>query len=126
VPHQLTQYDYELPDIEAWISGDSRTLAFQVVDADGDGVDISGASVSWAMYRRAYEDDPANAVLTGSDSGVELVTDNRVNSAEGDWEVRINPSATEADIYGQYFHRPSVEQSDGSRASWRGRIVLTA
>lgn len=125
MPHQLSQYVFELPDVEDWLSGDDRVLAFQVVDADGNGVNIDAATVSWALHDRPYHDDPADAVLTGSDSGVELVTDSRVDTGVGEWEVRIDGDAT-SEEWGEYWHRPSVEQTDGSEASWRGRIVLTA
>ena len=123
--HELTQYLAELPAIEEWYSGDDRALSFQVVDADGDGVDITNATVAWELYERPYNDDPNNAVLTGSDSGVELVTDSRVDSSIGQWEVRVDGEATD-DLWGRYHHRPRVEQSDGTEASWRGLVVLTA
>lgn len=125
MPHELTQYVAELPTVEDWISGDDRTLAFQVVDANGDAVDISNATVEWELYVRAYEDDPANAVVTGSDSGVELVTDNRVDTSNGEWEVRIDGSVT-ADEWGEYHQRALVTQSDGTTATWRGRVVIGA
>ena len=123
--HELSQYAFALPTVDEWLSGDDRALVFQVVDAEGNPVDISNATVAWALYTRPYTNDPADAVLTGDDSGVELVTDSRVDSANGEWEVRVDGAATD-DIYGEYWHRPSVEQADGSEASWRGRVVLTA
>lgn len=124
-PHQLSQYVSDLPAVEDWISGDDRALVFQVVDSDGNPVDITGATVAWALYERPYQDDPAEAVLTGSDSGVELVTDSRVDLTEGVWEVRVDGAAT-AEEWGAYHHRPSVEQTDGSTASWRGPVTITA
>jgi hypothetical protein len=124
--HDLTMFDYSLPDIDDWLSGDSRTLAFTVVDADGNAVDISAATVSWTLHNRAYQDASDSTVLSGSDSGVELVTDSRVDTANGEWEVRVSDDATTDDIYGEYFHRPVVEQADGSVAAWRGRIVISA
>jgi hypothetical protein len=125
MPHQLSQYAFELPDIDEWLSGDDRTLQFVVTDGDGDPVDISGGTVSWGLWDRAYQDDPADAVLTGDDSGVEIVTDSRVDTTAGEFEVRIDGGAT-ADLYGDYHHRPAVEQTDGSRASWRGEATITA
>jgi hypothetical protein len=123
--HELSQYVSELPTVEDWLSGDDRALVFEVVDSTGDPVDISGASVAWALYEREYNDDPTNAVLTGDDSGVELVTDSRVDITAGEWEVRIDGAAT-SDEWGQYWHRPSVEQSDGSTATWRGEVIIEA
>ncbi|MFW5964381.1 MAG: hypothetical protein ACOCQM_05900 [Natronomonas sp.] len=126
MPHDLSTHVYELPPVEEWISGDNRVLQFTVVDGVGDPVDISDAEMSWALYERAYQDDPDDAVLSDSDSGVEVVTDSRVDTEEGEWEVRIDADATADDIWGEYWHRPSVEQVDDSRASWRGRVVVTA
>jgi len=123
--HELSQYAFELPAVDDWLSGDDRILAFQVVDDNGNPVDISNATVEWSLYARAYQDDPADAVLTGSDSGVELVTDSRVDSANGGWEVRVDGEAT-TDLWGKYWHRPAVEQSDGTRAAWLGEVLLTA
>ena len=123
--HETSIYDFELPDIDERLSGDDLELAFRVTDADGNGVDISDATVSWGMWERPYEDDSADAILSDADSGVETVTDSRVDTQNGEWEVRIDGEATD-DIWGEYWHRPRVEQSDGTEASWRGRIELTA
>lgn len=123
--HDLSIYDFELPDVSEWLAGDDRTLAFQVVDGDGSGVDISNATVTWSLFGREYQDDPADAILTESDSSVEVVTDNRVDTSVGEFEVRIDGEATEAE-YGVYYQRPVVNQSDGTNASWRGEIVITA
>ncbi len=115
---------FELETIEDFFAGDSRQLSFQVVDSAGNAVDITGATVEWALYEREYMDDPADAILTGDDASVELVTDNRVDSENGQWEVRLDPAATE-DMWGEYYHRPVVTDQEGNRASWRGEIVLT-
>lgn len=123
--HELSQHVAELPEVDDWLAGDDRVLAFRVVDSDGDGVDITNATVEWSLFERAYQTDAADAVLSGQDSGVEIVTDSRVNSSEGEFEVRIDGDAT-ADLWGSFTHRPVVEQSDGSRASWKGDVTITA
>ncbi len=123
--HELSMHVAELPDVDDWLSGDSRELAYQVVHANGDPIDISDASVSWALYRREYEDQPSDAVLSESDSGVEVITDSRVDSANGEFKVRVSASATEG-LHGELYHRPEVEQQDGTTASWRGRVVIEA
>lgn len=122
--HELTHSDFTLPEIDSVFAGDSRQLSFRVVDENGDGVDITGATVEWSLFNRSYQDDPADAVLTDGDASVELVTDNRVDSENGEWEVRLSPEATEGN-WGSFYHRPVVTDADGNRASWRGEIVLT-
>lgn len=119
----LSIHDYDLPTIEDYLAGDSRTLAFEVVNADGDAVDITDADVTWALYARAYQD--SDPLLDGDDGGVEIVTDDRVDTEAGEFEVRLDPEATE-DHWGSFWHRPEVEQANGSTASWRGKLVLTA
>jgi hypothetical protein len=123
--HELSTYAFELPSIDEWFAGDDRTLAFTVTDADGNAIDISNATVEWGLFEREYQDDAADAVLSGSDSGVELVTDNRVDSEAGEFEVRVSGEATE-DLWGEFYHRPAVEQSDGTRSEWRGEATVTA
>ena len=123
--HDLDLHRFGLPEISEFFAGDDRALAFRVVDGDGNGVDISGATVEWALFRRQYEKRPASTpVLSGSDEGVELVTDDRVDTESGQWEVRLDDSASDG-LVGEYWHRPRVIQSDESTASWRGRIILT-
>jgi len=123
--HDVSLYDFELPDITEWLAGDDRALAFKVTDGTGTGVDISDATVTWALFGREYQTDAADAVIDESDGGVEIVTDNRVDTSAGEFEVRIDGEATD-DEWGEYWHRPVVEQSDGTEASWVGRVVLTA
>lgn len=125
MPHELSQHRFELPEITDWFAGDDRTVAFVVVDGNGDTVDISTATVSWSLFEKPYQTDAADAVLDGSDSGVELVTGSRVDTSAGEWEVRIDSDAT-SDLWGEYFMRPEVEDSDGGTAKWRGRVVLSA
>jgi len=124
--HEVSIYDFELPEIEDWLAGDDRTLAFQVVDGDGNAVDISTATVSFGLFDREYEDDAADAVVSDGDSSVEVVTDSRVDTVDGEFVVHIDGEATEDDIYGEYYQRAVVEQSDGTLASWRGRVIITA
>jgi len=123
--HETSLYDFELPDVEDWLAGDDRELAFRVTDADGTGVDISAAAVTWALYNRAYQSDPADAVVTEADSGVEVVTDDRVDTSVGEFEVRIDGEVTDP-LWGEFHHRPVVEQTDRSRASWLGEVEITA
>jgi len=123
--HDLSLYAFELPTVEEWLAGDDRVLAFQVTDDSETPVDISNASVSWGLWTRPYQDTDADAVLTDADSGVEVVTDNRVDTTNGEFQVRVDGEATD-DEYGAYWQRPLVEQPDGTEASWRGKIILTA
>lgn len=123
--HEVSVYDFELPTIDDWLAGDDRTLAFTVTDGDGNSVDIQDATVYWEVFERPYQTDSANTVLDGGDSDVEIVTDSRVDSSKGEFEVRVDGEATD-DIWGAYWHRPRVEEEDGSEVRWRGKIILAA
>lgn len=112
---------FELPEITDWFAGDSRILTF-TVERDGTLVDLTNATITWGLWEKAYQEETADAVLTGDSSGVEIVTDSRVDIANGEFEVRLDPEATE-DVWGEYWHRPEVTQA-GTTASWRGRILL--
>lgn len=122
--HSLDPSDFYLPTIDEFIAGDTRVLAF-VVENDGTPMDLTGTTITWALFDREYQDDPADAVIDGGDPDVDVVTDSRVDLTAGEFEVRIGADASEG-LYGQYFHRPKVEQTDGTTASWLGECVITA
>jgi hypothetical protein len=123
--HDLSVSVFDLPDTEQWFAGDSRALEFQVVDGNGDPVPIPGATITWALFERAYQTDPADAVLSDGDAGVTVRTADIVDPEQGEFEVRVTPQATEG-LYGEFYQRPVVEQSDGSTAAWRGSVVVEA
>lgn len=123
--HTLSPTAYILPTVDDFLAGDSRVLAFTVVDGADNPIDISGATVSWELYEREYQDDPADAVLTEADTSVEIVTDNRVDTTDGEFEVRLDAGALDGE-WGRMYQRPKVEQTDGTVASWRGEVVVSA
>lgn len=125
MPHDLSLYDFKLPSIEDWISGDDRTLAFQVTDDQSNGIDVSGATITWLLADREYVDDPADAVLTESDSGVSIDTSGSIDPTVGEFEVVVDGEATD-DKWGRYYHRPRVEAGDGTVSSWLGEAIITA
>ena len=122
MPNELDTTRKELPPIRDALSGDSRQLAFTVVDGDGNSVDISDADVEWSLHTRAYA--ASETVLDGDDASVTIQTDGVIDPEEGEFRVDIDASASET-LYGDYYHRPRIEQADGSVASWLGEIVLT-
>jgi hypothetical protein len=123
--HDLSRSAFRLDAVEEFAAGDSRTLAYQVTDENGNGIDISTADISWRLVGRAYE-DRADAVLDDSDAGVTVTTTaSGVDATIGEFEVQLGPDAT-AGLWGSYTQVPSVEQLDGSTASWVGEVTLTA
>lgn len=125
MPHTASPTDFTLATIDDFLAGDSREIAFQVVDANGNGVPISNATVEWRLFARDYQTGDSDATLTGDDSNVEIVTDNRADTSVGEFEVRLDPAATE-DLYGKFYQRPKVIQSNGDEATWRGELIISA
>lgn len=122
MPH-LDTSRFTLPDIDDWFSGDTRVIQFQVESA-GTPVDLSGAEFEWRLYNVAYESGTADALLTDADTGVEIVSDQRVDIEGGEWEVRVDGDVTD-DMWGEYWQRPVV-RNEGTEAQWRGRVVIEA
>lgn len=87
-------------------AGDSKTLAVQVTDDQGDPVDINGAAIRYAVV-----DGRGGSTVVGpkSDGGAGItVTD----AAGGVFEVYLDPSDTQ-DLLGEYWHEAEYEDGDG-------------
>lgn len=123
--HDISIYEFELPDLDDWFAGDSHQIDFAVVE-DGTAVDITNSTLEWRLFERAYETGDAAAVLTDSDSDVTIIdTAPLADPENGEWSVRLDGTATE-DLYGDYYMRPVVDPQGFSRASWRGEVTVTA
>ena len=110
----------QLDTVEDWLAGDTRELRFSVEDEYGNPVDLSEATITWALFEREYQADPSVALLSQDDDGVSIET----NGSDGAFRVEIDGDAS-TDLYGQYFHRPIVDRDDGV-ASWIGEVIVTA
>ena len=125
MPHSLDPSAFILDDVVDFLAGDSRVLSFTLTDGNGNPVDVSNATIEYRWFEREYQTGDSAAVLTGDDADVEIVTDNRVDTTAGEFEIRLDPSAT-VDLYGDYYQKARVVQEDESEASWVGRINITA
>jgi len=114
-----------LSTIDGFPASDSRTLAFTVVFADGSTRDISSDEIEWYLLDKPYESD-SDAIVDNDSTGIEIVTDNRVDTANGEFEVRVSPDAL-ADEWGSVHQRIRIATAGGETdLSWRGEIILTA
>lgn len=107
--------------VEHWPSGDTRIFPFVVPDEDSDieeeRKNITAADIKWKL------EDPitGDTVLSETDSGVDV---NITNASEGEFEVKVDKSATEnlADTYREIIR---ITDSAGNRSSWAGRVKIS-
>jgi hypothetical protein len=112
-----------LPTIDGFPASDSRVLAFTVLLADGTPRDISDDTVEWYLLDKPYT-DIQSPLVSDSDPGVEVVTDSRVDTTAGEFEVRID-EGTLAGEWGSVYQRVRVDAIGETRQSWTGEVVLT-
>jgi len=112
-----------LATIEGFPNRDSRRLEFTVLLSDGTPKDISEDTPEWYLLGKPYHDD-SEAIIDDSDPGVEIVTDTRIDTAAGEFEVRIDPETLVGE-WGPVTQRVRLSAGGGTTISWRGRIVLT-
>lgn len=120
----LSPDGFRLDPVEDWVTGDSHTFAFTVTLEDGSAKDISNDSLKWALLERAY-DDRSDAIVTESDSGVEIVTSGTVDPTAGEFEVRVDED-TVTDVWGRLSQRVAVDPIDDSQQTWIGEVLLTS
>jgi hypothetical protein len=63
-------------------------------------------------------------VLSGDDSGVEIITDTLVDPTSGEFRVNVSESAT-SEEWGDYWQVVVVDPLDDSLQSWQGKVLLT-
>lgn len=85
-------------------SGEHRVLEIAIVDADGDAVDLTGATVEWRLARSA-RGTPVISKTTVDSGGVEIT-----GAEAGLAEVTLVGADTEA-LEGDYYHEARVVDS---------------
>jgi hypothetical protein len=122
--HEITPSRVTLAPIEAWPTGDSRTLAFTVaVDDQGTPKDLSNDTIRWSLLRKPYA-ERSDAVVTDADAGVTLQTDGVVDPTAGEFRVDVAEDVVTG--WGPRWQRVVVDPPDDSRQSWRGPVTLVA
>lgn len=112
-----------LPTIDGFPASDSRVLAFTVLLDDGTPRDISDDTVEWYVVEKPYT-DIQTAIVDDASAGVEVVTDSRVDTTAGEFEVRID-EGTLAGSWGSVYQRVRVDAPGETRQSWTGEVVLS-
>lgn len=92
-----TDQDFEM------FQGDDKELHVLVTDEDGMPVDLTGATVTWKMYR-SFKDEATVKDIT---SGISIPS-----PLNGIFIVTLLPSDTE-NIFGGFFHEAQVKDIRG-------------
>lgn len=87
------------------VAGDTKTLVVYVKDADGDPVNISGATIKWQAARSHGK---ASVITKSTSSGITIS-----DGPNGIFSVTLNPSDTES-LSGTYAHEAQVTASDST------------
>jgi len=98
---RLISQDFEL------FSGNHKTLHCTVLDEDGNAVDITGATIVWALAN--HENSKSRLITYTSPTNVTIVA-----PLLGTFDVSIQGPATEALKSGEYYHEARVTSSGGS------------
>ena len=85
------------------VQGESKVLAYSVVDADGDAVNVTGATITWELSRSLG----GAAILTKSTTGGDI------DIATSTVEVTIDATDTE-DLEGLYWHELTITDLAGN------------
>jgi len=120
MPTLSTDEDHRIDRIEDWVAGDSHRIAFTVTQ-DGTPRDITDDEISWRLSRRPYQ--RTDTVLDDSAAGIEVVTDTRVDTTNGEFEVRIDEGVT-SDNWGEYWATVVVDPPGDSKQSWLGAVAI--
>lgn len=92
---------------------DSFAIPFKLREAGGDTLNISGATITWEMQESVAGDTVASL----SDSDIEVI--NR-DSPEGEFEIRLNPEATEDVDPGAYREVLEIIDREDNEKTWVG------
>ena len=96
----------EKQNITGYYSGNSLKLAITVKDPSGAVVDLSGASIRWALTE-TY-DQTVLVRKSTADGGI-VITD----AENGTFEINVDPQDTD-DLSGEYDHECEVTDSGGN------------
>jgi hypothetical protein len=121
MPTELSPSRNELSVVDGWPQADSRQFSF-VVTQDGSPKDISNDEIEWYLLTEPY-DNLADAVLSPSNSRVEIRTSAVVDPTAGEFRVDI-AEAEDSDLWGEYTQVVVVDPPGDSRQSWRGPVVI--
>lgn len=94
-----------MPDFEMF-AGDTPTLGFTVADANGDPMDLNGATIRWQAARSVNSRPPLIEKSIGSGISV-------TNAALGQFDVALAATDTE-NLRGALYHEAEIIDDQGN------------
>lgn len=100
--------------------GDSKTINCQVLDADNNAVDITGASIRWWLAKKANKTGADVLIKKSTGAGNITIT----NAAEGRYAVSLLPTDT-IDLKGDYYYEAEVDDNGIISTVLTGTVRIT-
>jgi len=97
------------------VAGDTRRLEMEVVDGDGDPVDISGASIRWGLWGKGTLHVSKSLV-----AGIVVI-----DAVNGFFDVTIDTEDTQALAPGYYVHHAEVTNNGEVATTHEGTVRIT-
>jgi hypothetical protein len=91
-------------------TGDSKAFMVNVVDDNGNAIDLTGASVIWQLAANNWKSDPTAMALLVKDS----TNAGEILLAAGSFTVNIASGDTAGMTEGTYYQEAQVTLSDGT------------
>ena len=98
--------------------GNTRNLDISVVDDDGDAKNITGATITWTLERRAGE---TPLITKTVDSGITII-----DGAGGVFRVALSTTDTDGLAAGTHYHEAEVTLGSDVGHVTTGRVVVKA
>lgn len=94
--------------------GDAKFVPFTLRDEDGEPLDLNNAEIVWKLQNTRTRED----LLTLEDEGVDIISR---NDEEGEFEIRLQTTATSELDSTDYREIVQVTSEDGGRTTWIGQ-----
>ena len=94
--------------------GDAKFVPFTLRDGDGEPLDLSNAEIVWKLQDTRTRKD----LLTLEDEGVDIISR---NDEEGEFEIRLQTTATSGLDSTDYREVVQVINDNGDRTTWIGQ-----
>ena len=86
--------------------GDHETIAFEITDASGDPIDLTGVGITWALATTSRADDPT--LEATRDAGITVI-----DPAAGRFDVELDSNETATLGPQSYYHEVELIDDNG-------------
>jgi hypothetical protein len=104
-------------------AGDNRVLSVTVEDSTGGAVDLTGATIRWALAKTLHTAALISKSSTAGSSEIEVT-----GTTAGEIDIKIVPTDTKSTaqyLHGVYYHEAEVQDSLGNRSTiFEGYVTI--